>query len=232
MLFLSLLLACSLPLFAQQSSKSKAANKIYEKGIKIINARKINSDNLDFSPSFYQNGIVFASSRYKSGERDKKIDETYFELFYADLDIEGQPMEPREFSIRVNSHLHEGPVSFSRDGQTIYFTRNNIEMGKAKANSKGQTGLKIYEAQKGKSDWKNVRELPFNDDEYNVAHPSLSPDGSKLYFTSDMPGGYGGMDLYVVEKIDGEWSLPVKLGENVNNKKKCFTENIKIDFLL
>ena len=85
---LFLLLFFSLPFlsFAQQSSKTKAANKLYEKGgeVEVINATKLNSKGLDFSPAYYQNGIVFASSRYKNGVKDKKINETYFELFYAE----------------------------------------------------------------------------------------------------------------------------------------------------
>ena len=218
---LLLLLFCFNLCEAQQSSKSKAASKVYEKGnqVKLENTIKINSPNLEFSPAFYQNGIVFASSRYNSGERDEKINETYFELFYAELDEAGQPLAPREFSLRVNSHLHEGPVTFSRDWKTMYFTRNNIDKGQRKANSKGKTVLKIYEARKGTNDWKEVAELPFNNDEYNVAHPSLTADGKQLYFASDMPNGFGGMDLYVVNRLaDGSWSGPVNLGKKINTE--------------
>ncbi len=217
---LFVLLFFNLPflLFAQQSSKTKAANKLYEKGgeVEVINATKINSKGLDFSPAYYQNGIVFASSRYKNGERDKKINETYFELFYAEMDEDGVPLEPKDFSLQVNSHLHEGPVSFNRRGDLMYFTRNHINKGVRKANSKGQTVLKIYEAKKGPTDWKDVVELSFCDDEYNYAHPSLSADGSKLFFASDAPGGMGGMDLYMVERVGDQWSTPVNLGKDVN----------------
>ncbi|MEM1321989.1 MAG: OmpA family protein [Bacteroidota bacterium] len=208
-------------LVAQQSSKTKAANKLYEKGgeVEIINTIKINSEGLDFSPAYYQNGIVFASSRYKNGERDKKIGETYFELFYAELDVDGVPMEPRDFSLQVNSHLHEGPVTFNRQGDLMYFTRNHINKGIRKANSKGQTVLKIYEAHKGPSDWKDVKALPFCDDEYNYAHPSLSADGKQLFFASDMPGGFGGMDLYRVERTTEGWSTPINLGAEINTEK-------------
>ncbi len=206
---------------AQQSSKTKAANKVYEKGtlVSLENTALINSTNLEFSPAFYQNGIVFASSRYNNGERDEKIDETYFELFYAELDEQGRPLEPREFSLRVNSHLHEGPVTFSRDWKTMYFTRNNLDKGQRKANAAGKTVLKIYESRKSTNDWKEVTELPFSNDDYNVAHPSLSADGKRLFFASDMPGGKGGMDLYVVRRLaDGQWSEPENLGEKVNTK--------------
>ena len=203
---------------AQQTSKSKSSNKLYEKGgnVFIKNTDKVNTEQLEFSPAFYQNGLVYASSRFKNGAVDKKIGETFFELFYAELDGNGMPLPPRQFSIEVNSHLHEGPVSFNRSGNVIYFTRNNIKKGLQKADSKGVTRLKIYEATKSYFDWEEVKELPFNSDEYSCAHPTLSSDESKLYFSSDMPGGHGGMDLYVVERTGETWSAPRNLGQGIN----------------
>lgn len=221
-LLLTLLLAIS-PAWAQQkSSKSKSADKIYEKGeinpnVVLKNTVMINTENLEFSPVFYQNGIVYVSSRHKSGAVDKKIGETFFELFYAELDKQGTPLQPEEFSINVNSQVHEGPVSFNRSGDIIYFTRNNMKNGIRQADSRGITRLKIYEARRGRFDWENVQELPFNNDEYSVCHPSLSADNRRLYFTSDMPGGYGGFDLYMVEKRGDIWGTPINLGPEINS---------------
>ena len=182
----------------------------------IENAGIINSPNLEFSPTYYQNGIVYATSRYNSGKRDEKINETFFELFYAELDDSGNLYNPKPFSINVNSQLHEGPVTFSRDYKTMYFTRNNTKKGLRKADSKGVTRLKVYEGIRGAEDWESIVELPFNSDDYSVAHPTLSSNGENLFFASDMPGGFGGMDLYVVSKADGVWGNPVNLGSTVN----------------
>jgi len=206
---------------AQKSSKTKAAKKLYEKGGSVVikNAKQINTSNLEFSPAFYQNGLVYATSRKSQGERDKKINETYFELYYASLDGNGLPLNPKQFSLEVNSQLHEGPVTFSRDGNVIYFTRNNLKKGVRKADEQGVTRLKIYEAEKGPEDWENVKELPFNSDDYSVCHPTLSADGKKLYFSSDMPGGQGGMDLWVVERQGDTWSGPMNLGAEINTIK-------------
>ncbi|MCB0706025.1 MAG: OmpA family protein [Saprospiraceae bacterium] len=203
------------------TSKSKSSDKLYEKGelnpnIAIRNSVLINTEHLDFSPAFYQNGIVYVSSRYQNGPIDKKIGETFFELFYAELDKEGNPLEPQDFSVNVNSQTHEGPVTFNKAGNRIYFTRNNMHKGVRQADSRDVTRLKIYEAEKGVFDWENVRELPFNSDEYSCMHPSLSADGRRLYFSSDMPGGYGGYDLYVVEKVGDSWTQPLNLGQEVN----------------
>jgi outer membrane protein OmpA-like peptidoglycan-associated protein len=220
-----IILLCSLCLYttsdAQQTSKTKASNKLYEKGgtVVIKNANMINTDHLEFSPAFYQNGMVYATSRKSQGEQDEKIGETYFELYYSDLDGNGLPLEPRPFSLEINSHLHEGPVTFSRDDNIIYFTRNNLKKGVRKADDQGVTRLKIYAAQRGPRDWVSVTELPFNSDDYSVCHPTLSATGKQLYFASDMPGGQGGFDLWYVERQGDAWSKPINMGAEVNSIK-------------
>ena len=163
--------------------------------------------------------MVYATSRRSQGERDKKINETYFELYYCDLDGNGLPLEPRPFSLEINSQLHEGPVTFSRDGNIIYFTRNNLKKGVRKADDKGVTRLKIYVAERGPRDWQNVTELSFNSEEYSVCHPTLSANGKRLYFASDMPGGQGGFDLWYVERMAESWSQPINLGAEINTTK-------------
>lgn len=207
----------------QSSSKSKSKDKLYEKEgqrqIELSNAVLINSVNLEFSPVYYQNGLVYVTSRYKSGAVDKKINETFFELFYSELDAKGNPTKPQAFSVNINSQAHEGPVSFSKKGDKIYFTRSNMQKGITKADSKGVTRLKVYEAKRGAFDWENVEELPFNSDEYSVMHPTLSSDGNTLYFASDMPGGVGGFDLYKVTRNRARWSDPVNLGIKINSEK-------------
>jgi len=101
----------------------------------------------------------------------------------------------------------------------IFFSRNNQQKGLTRADKKGRVWQKIYEADRGYFDWENVRELAFNSDEYTCMHPALSADENRLYFTSNMPGGYGGMDLYFVEKTNGEWSKPINLGPEINSSK-------------
>ncbi|MBI5916069.1 MAG: OmpA family protein [Bacteroidetes bacterium] len=205
----------------QQSSKSKSSDKLYEKGqfrrtVVLQNAKGINTGSYEFSPAFYQNGIVYVSY-YKNGPIDPNTGKPFFELFYAEMDNQNLPQAGRVFSLTVNSQAHEGPVSFSRDNNLLYFTRNNMEGGIAKTNSKGQVTMKIYEARRGKFDWENIKPLPFNSDDYTCFHPSLSADGRRLFFSSDMPGGYGGYDLYYVEKKTDDWSKPINLGPDVNS---------------
>jgi len=189
-----------------------------QQDVVVKNAPNINSDGMEFSPVLYQNGVVYVS-RHKNGPVDQKTGETFFELFYAELDPNGFPLRPQDFSTELNSQVHEGPVSFNRRGDQIFFTRSNTQDGKTRADSDGRIGLKIYTAQRGYFDWENIQELPFNDNEYTCMHPSLSPNGKKLFFTSNMPGGYGGYDLYFVERIGEAWSIPINLGPDINTSK-------------
>lgn len=205
----------------QQSSKSKSADKLYEKGqirrnAQLKNAVDLNTKAYEFSPAFYQNGIVYVSF-HKNGPIDPNTGKPFFELFYAETNDLGMPQKGRPFSLSINSQAHEGPVAFSRDNNLIYFTRNSLEGGIAKANGKGEVPMKIYEARRGKYDWENIKVLPFNSDEYTCFHPSLSADGKRLFFASNMPGGYGGYDLYFVEKKADDWSKPINLGPDINS---------------
>ena len=183
--------------------------------VRIFNTSRVNSDGLEFCPAVYENGLVFVS-RYKNGPIDPRTGETFFELFYAELDPNGMPGKPESFSTELNSAYHEGPVSFSPSGDRIFFTRTNSRKGVRRSDAKGRSVEKIYEARRGPFDWEAVEELPFNSDEYRSVHPSISPDESKLFFASDRPGGYGGMDLFFVEWEGGRWSEPINLGPDIN----------------
>lgn len=182
--------------------------------LNISNAEQINTPNLDFAPAFYQDGIVYVTSE-KKGPVDATTGEGFFELYFAKLGATNQPGKPQNFSVVINSQLHEGPVSFSKAGDKIYFTTNS-GVNRKRLSDTATIHMKIYEATKGPTDWQNVQELPFNSNEYDCMHPALSVEGDRLYFVSNMPGGYGGMDIYMVEKRNGEWLQPVNMGPIIN----------------
>ncbi|NBC06276.1 MAG: OmpA family protein [Bacteroidetes bacterium] len=184
--------------------------------VRLQNATAINSEGYDFSPAFYKDGLVFVSSRRKNGPVDEQLGETFFELFYARLDPNGEPLRPSSFSLRVNSKVHEGPVTFNADNSVMYFTRNNFIKGVQGADSDQKVRMKIYQAAQGMMDWDDVQELPFNSNEYDCRHPSISPDGRMIYFSSDMPGGKGGFDIWVVLRQGDGWSDPINMGGKIN----------------
>lgn len=124
-----------------------------------------------------------------------------------------------KFSKRINSKYHEGPVTFTYDGNEIYLTRNNFRPGKYKTNEEDVNELKIYTSHKNdEGEWSKVKEFPYNSNNYSTGHPSFSPDNQTLYFASNMPGGYGGTDIYKSTYENGAWTKPVNLGPPVNTE--------------
>ncbi|OIQ23076.1 OmpA family protein [Lacinutrix sp. MedPE-SW] len=174
-----------------------------------------NSRFSDFGTSFYKDGIVFASSR-GDGRLYKWNEQPFLDLFY----VENDTAAPQRLSEKINTKFHESSTSFTNDGKTIYFTRNNYINGKKRKSSDRVVGLKIYKATLNDAgEWVDVVSMPFNNDDYNVAHPALSLDNTKLYFASDMPGTKGKSDLFVVDILEnGEYGEPTNLGDEINTE--------------
>lgn len=201
-------------------------NKDYLKDIEnnsgkyTISTIPINSEFSDFSPSFYSNAIVFTSSR-KDGALFNKIhswtNQNFTDLYKVDINSEGNFSTVENFSTEINTKFNESSASFTKDGKTVYFTRNNFNDGKKGKDDEKTMLLKIYKASLINNNWSNVIELPFNNDNYQVAHPALSADEKTLYFVSDMPGGYGNSDLYKVAiNENGSFGKPENLGPEIN----------------
>ena len=240
----------------------------------------INTNAADFSPTIYQNGLIFVSNRRNTSgiRRVFSWDNTPFLDLYHLEDIAylssteaglggggsssrkaksglggtvgsdeyttltandsrtigsfggknisqgyGYADKPMTESDRmggsINSKYHEGPAAFFKDGSKVIFTRNNTSSrGTAKKSSDGIIKLKLYMGESKKDGWGNVVELPFNSNEYSMGHPALSPDDKLLFFASDMPGGFGGTDIYVTRYDGVNWSAPVNLGNAINTK--------------
>jgi len=225
LLFTLLLIIFSGALIAQEwpgavrKDKTEAADQPAGYPVVLRNTLNINTKSMEFAPKRYQNGLVYVTSRRKFGPRDQETGETFYELYYAELNPDGMPFKPEPFSTSLNSELHENSVAFNRKGDKIFFTRNNMVNGMTRTNAEGRIGMKIFEADLGPFDWENIRELPFNSDEYSCLHPTLSPDGKKLFFSSNMPGGYGNYDIWFVIWDGASWSRPINAGAQVNTTK-------------
>jgi outer membrane protein OmpA-like peptidoglycan-associated protein/Tol biopolymer transport system component len=196
-----------------------------EKIITIQNERTVNTALLDFSPAFYEDGIVYISSQLVIGKEkiyDKAIGRKTMSIFRARRGSNGILSKPEPFAQELVSLLHEGPVTFDKTGENVFFTRNNND-GKKANYVKGISRLKIYASRKEAGVWLPAIELPFNENVSDAAHPSVSVDGDRLYFASNRAGGYGGMDVYVCERMGDTWGKPVNLGPKINtNKNEVF----------
>lgn len=184
----------------------------------------INSENSDYGPSFLGNNLVFASNREtkKGTSRIQKWNNQPFtKLFISKVDNDGTIGKPESFSSAIDTKFNEATPVFTKDGKTMYFTRNNFNNGKKGKNKDKIILLKIYKATLIDGKWKDVVELPFNNNNYSVAHPALSPDERTLYFVSDMPGTLGQSDIFKVNiNDDGSYGIPENLGKAINTEGK------------
>lgn len=172
-----------------------------------------------FSVQEYRDGIVFTADKevFLGSRRDPWTGKSYLNLFYMEKDEEGNWLPPEVMKGALSGPFHDGPATFTKDGETVYFTRSNYTGRRLKTDDKNVSNLKIFKATLVDGKWKNLEEFPYNSDEYSVGHPTLSADEQTLYFVSDMPGGFGGTDLYMSTLKDGEWSEPENLGKKVNS---------------
>jgi len=210
-------------------AKLFANNKNYLEEIKansghytVTNA-EINSEFSDYGSAILGNKLIFASSRpNESGSNKvfKQTNESFTDILASEIAADGKMAAPTLFGGKeINSKFHESSPVFSKDGKTVYFTRNNFLDGKKGKDATRTMLLKIYKAKLEGDSWGAVTELSFNSNNYNVAHPALSPDNKTLYFASDMPGTLGQSDIFKVAiKADGTFGTPVNLGNTINTE--------------
>ena len=189
-----------------------------------ISRTSINSSKSDFGPSYYGSSqVVFASANKGSGSEDYTwTGEPFLDLHIADIDVNGDLVNNTPFKGDINTKFHESSTTFTKDLKTMYFTRNNYFKGEENWDDENTVKLKLYRASMQEDDtWGNVKELPFNSDQYSVAHPSLSLDEKRIYFSSDMPGTFGKSDIWYVDIIDKEnYGRPVNLGPTINTEER------------
>lgn len=266
-------------LLVDNDAKAKGFSKLYDDvSVLAKNAAcykvdylSINTNASDFSPTYYQNGLIFVSNRGNTngirrvfewnntsfldlyyledinnlgtteaalsgagGSKNKKsskVPEVGSDFYtpptandtrtlgsygggnisrghgYADKPV----TESDRLNKSINSKYHEGPAAFFKDGSRVIFTRNSDKKSSDKTRR-----IKLFTADAKKDRWTNITELPFNSNEYSTGHPSLSADEKLLFFASDMPGGYGGTDIYVSRFDGNNWGAPINLGDKIN----------------
>ena len=203
-----------------EDSRSKMFKSDYLKAIENrsdefeMKNLEINTVFSDFGTSIYQDNLVFASSRGESKKLYNWNEQPFLDIYQLNPDGTAS-----EIKGDINTKYHESSTAFTKDGKTVYFTRNNYNKGKFKKNANNIHGLKIYKAELIEEAWTNIEALPFNSEDYNVAHPTLSVDETKLYFASDKEGTLGASDIFVVDiKEDGTYGAPENLGSKINTE--------------
>jgi len=200
----------------------KGVSAPYE--VKIAN--DINTIQSDFGPVFYDGELIFASDHNTTPGEAKEYGWTgrgYLNIMKSSPDLAGNFWgsmgEVSGFSKKINQEYHDGPATFTTDGNTIFFTRSYF--GKAKRQGAYKTNLlKIYYATKTNGEWGVVMPFFLNSKDYSVGHPTLSADGQTLYFVSDMPGGQGKTDIWMCKRDSSGWGQPLNMGKTINTSEK------------
>ncbi|GGD25028.1 OmpA family protein [Hyunsoonleella pacifica] len=189
----------------------------------------------DFGPMYYKDKLVYSSAVDSSTFHTRIYhwnEQPFLNMYLGELnEIQSDVKLIDEFSDKLNTRYHEATLAFSPDETKVYFTRNNYD-GDLGRDGKGTNHLKLYSAELRRNrdsvlTWQNVKELPFNSEDYSVGHPTVSKDGKLLYFVSDMPGSIGATDIFVVDILEENettkkdstftgYSRPRNLGTKVN----------------
>ncbi|MFH6946714.1 OmpA family protein [Flavobacterium sp. FlaQc-50] len=180
----------------------------------------INSKYSDYGTFVHDNKVYFASARDTgnfSQRKHKWTNEYFTNIYMADVDS----VKVSKIKNALNTKFHESSPVFTKDGKTIYFTRNNYLTGKKGKDVNKTTLIKIYKATLENGKWDHVTPLSFDSDNYSTAHPALSPDEKTLYFASDMPGTLGQSDIFKVAiNSNGDFGTPENLGRSINTEGK------------
>lgn len=212
-----------------QNLKSKQ-----NKNVKAVNVAGLNTQQAQLSPKVFKDGILFINE-IKEGKNKKRpnlkfspdfkekqnlqyglSERPIAELFYAGLDNEEVS---HQTLFAKDTTYHIGAVEIDKTTGEIYFTKTDLIN---EWDSKNTSLSRLYKAKTDEATKKfiNVEQITFEGKElkYSIGHPALSPDGKFMVFVSNMPGGFGGADLYLSEKKGNVWSKPINAGAEINTK--------------
>lgn len=183
--------------------------------VKSININTSSND--EFAPAYFNEGIVYCSNEQSGSVMAiKSGEERLFNLLYAEMKDSASFRAGQEFSKELTTLLNEGPATFNMEGTLIIYARNTLIEGKLKDINDPSNKLGLFSAELVNGKWQHIKAFPYNNIEYSLGTPGLSADGLRLFFASDMPGGYGGTDIYYSDFKNNEWQKPVNLGPAIN----------------
>ncbi len=191
-------------------------SKLYE-----VKAGTFNTDKTDFGAVLNNNTIYFTSTRNNSRKDYGWNKEPYLDLYKADFNSDKTITNVSNVT-ELNSKYHDGPATISADGNTIYFASDSFRESSFEKDSKNKLKLSrnnIFRAVNTGGNWNSIISLPFNSSSYSTSNPCLSSDGKTLYFSSDLPGSIGGVDIWKVSiNGDNTYGKPENLGSKVNTE--------------
>lgn len=185
----------------------------------VVEMISVNSSRSDFGAVLYDDVLYFVSARNESNKIYGWNNEPFLDIYRSSFNDDGTYTEPTPLS-DLNSRFHEGPISVTKDGNTIYFSSESFKE-KLFVNDKAQKlrfgQVNLFKGSKEKGRWVNTMPLPFNSKNYSTGNPSIDKEGKILYFASNMPGSVGGTDLWkVAVNADGSFDAPENLGSSIN----------------
>jgi outer membrane protein OmpA-like peptidoglycan-associated protein/tetratricopeptide (TPR) repeat protein len=186
-----------------------------------ISPEPCNTKGSEFGPTLYQQGMIVVAEARTGGRRflNLRNNNNFYDLYYAERNPKKKSgVKMKALKGQVNRKFHDGPATLTKDQSHMYFTRSNYVKNRKGRAPMQQSKLKIFSADLSRGKWKNVMPMPFNSENYSCGHPALSADGNTLVFASNIPGGFGGSDLYVCRKEGDAWSTPANLGSAVNTE--------------
>ncbi len=163
----------------------------------------------------YKNKKGYYNGQYTiATSNDNTIPAQYGNLYKYDTIhyyYENSNLVKRMVDEGVKTRYHEGPLTYTASHDTVYFTRSNpFEKGK---DAKRTSRLALFISYIKDGQWVNATEISLNGRDFSTGHPTMTPDNKRMYFSSDRPGGKGGVDIYYVEYNHGAFSEPVNVEE-------------------
>ncbi len=207
--------------------------------VNINNETNLNTESAEFSLIGFNGGFIFCSDRVFNKDHLKKDEiygwtgNSYLKLYEAESkdSLKSDSIKMSLFPKEINNEYHVGPATISHNGDTLYFTRTEPHLDNGQKIKKGGVIKKtIYYSIKKNGIWTESVSFQHNNPlKYSIQHPAINAQGNILYFVSDMPGGFGGMDIYYSEKTGSNWSIPINCGPIVNSVEDDVFPYVKKD---
>lgn len=196
------------------ANKDRLPEMLRGTGIFTATALNMNTAAKDFAPTYYKDQVVFTSSgRHPNIRKYKWTGLPFLNLYVADV-ADGQWSGIKLFNRDMKGKMHDGPATFSTDGNFMALTRNNYDLGRKDR----VVNLHMFFSTFTDGKWSEMVPFSLNNDAYSVGHPTFSNNGNTMYFVSDMPGGFGGADIYRIERNGSAWGAPINLGDRINTE--------------